>query len=81
MELLTEVLPFVSQYHLVIQFLQHGIGFDRSYWDFALNTIDGTSPNNASYVQVANAAGYATLAIDRLGELFIHVELACQHAH
>lgn len=50
-----------------IQFLIHGIGFDRSYWDFPINPETGATPNTASYVQVAARAGYSTLAIDRLG--------------
>ncbi|ODQ55018.1 hypothetical protein SAICODRAFT_89161 [Saitoella complicata NRRL Y-17804] len=45
-----------------LQFLIHGILFDRTYWD--LPTIDGV---DYSYVDVATAAGYATFAIDRLG--------------
>lgn len=44
-----------------VQHLVHGIGFDRSYWDFPVD------PSNYSYVDVATAAGYSTLAIDRLG--------------
>lgn len=41
-----------------LQILVHGIGFDRSYWDFTPAT---------SYVTPVRAAGYDTLAIDRLG--------------
>jgi len=44
-----------------VQFLTHGIGFDKSYWDFPLD------PANYSYVQAINKAGYTTFAIDRLG--------------
>ncbi|KAF2440402.1 alpha/beta-hydrolase [Karstenula rhodostoma CBS 690.94] len=44
-----------------IQILSHGIGFDKTYWDLSYNNY------NYSYVKVANAAGYSTLAIDRLG--------------
>ncbi|KAJ8103423.1 catalytic protein [Lipomyces tetrasporus] len=41
-----------------IQFLIHGIGFDKSYWDFA---------EGFSYVDNAAAAGYPTFSYDRLG--------------
>jgi len=41
-----------------LQILIHGIGFDKSYWDFT----DATS-----YTTPIRAAGYDTLAIDRLG--------------
>lgn len=41
-----------------LQILIHGIGFDKSYWDFT---------NATSYTVPVNAAGYDTLAIDRLG--------------
>ncbi|KLO15178.1 hypothetical protein SCHPADRAFT_825102 [Schizopora paradoxa] len=44
-----------------VQFLIHGVGFDKSYWDFPYD------PANYSYVQAANMAGYTTFAIDRLG--------------
>lgn len=40
-----------------VQLLTHGIGFDRSYWDFP----------GYSYVDVAAAHGYASLFYDRLG--------------
>lgn len=40
-----------------LQVLSHGIGFTRTYWDFA----------GYSYVDAALARGYATLAYDRLG--------------
>ncbi|KAI9641852.1 hypothetical protein NHQ30_009719 [Ciborinia camelliae] len=44
------------------QFLTHGIGYDRSYWDLPFNN------HNYSYVDVAvDQYGYSTLAIDRLG--------------
>lgn len=45
----------------VLQVLTHGIGFDRSYWDFAYRDYE------YSYVNHALARGYATLAWDRLG--------------
>lgn len=41
-----------------IQFLIHGIAFDKSYWDFA---------EGYSYVDAAASAGYATFSYDRLG--------------
>ena len=41
-----------------INILTSGIGFDKSYWDI--------SPGN-SYVEALVAAGYSTLAYDRLG--------------
>ena len=41
-----------------LQILIHGIGFDKSYWNFSQST---------SYQRRAATAGYATLAIDRLG--------------
>ncbi|KAH7078742.1 Alpha/Beta hydrolase protein [Paraphoma chrysanthemicola] len=44
-----------------IQVLTHGIGFDKTYWDLDYNNY------NYSYVNTALAAGYSTLAIDRLG--------------
>ncbi|ODQ49830.1 hypothetical protein SAICODRAFT_10364 [Saitoella complicata NRRL Y-17804] len=45
-----------------VQFLIHGIGFDKSYWD--LPCINGV---NYSYTEAALAGGYATFGIDRLG--------------
>lgn len=44
-----------------LQILLHGASFNRKYWDFPLR------PRRYSYVRHANAAGFATLAIDRLG--------------
>ena len=41
-----------------VQALSHGIGFDKSYWDIA---------PGYSYVDAAAAAGYATMAYNRLG--------------
>lgn len=41
-----------------IQFLTHGVGFDRYYWDFA---------PGYSYVDYAASQGYATFLYDRLG--------------
>ena len=41
-----------------VQVLTHGIGLDKSYWDIA---------PGYSYVDAAAAAGYATLAYNRLG--------------
>jgi pimeloyl-ACP methyl ester carboxylesterase len=45
-----------------VQLLTHGIGFDRSYWDFPYHNY------NYSYVYAAvDQAGYSTLSWDRLG--------------
>ncbi|ORY55857.1 Alpha/Beta hydrolase protein [Pseudomassariella vexata] len=44
-----------------LQILTHGIGFDRSYWDFPTNDY------NYSYVNAALAANYSTFTYDRLG--------------
>ena len=41
-----------------VQFLTHGVGFDRSYWNFA---------PGYSYVDIAAQSGYATFFYDRLG--------------
>ena len=45
-----------------LQILTHGIGFDRSYWDFP--AVHG---RNYSYVNAALERGYSTFAYDRLG--------------
>ncbi|OAA74553.1 hypothetical protein LEL_08134 [Akanthomyces lecanii RCEF 1005] len=44
-----------------LQILTHGVGFDRSYWDYPF------AGYNYSYVADALAAGYSTLSWDRLG--------------
>lgn len=44
-----------------LQILIHGSTYNRSYWDYPY------MPERYSYVRDANAAGFATLAIDRLG--------------
>lgn len=44
-----------------IQVLNHGIGFDKTYWDLEYNNY------NYSYVDTALKSGYSTLAIDRFG--------------
>lgn len=44
-----------------IQVLVHGGAYDRNYWDFPLE------PETYSYVRAITEAGYATLAVDRLG--------------
>jgi pimeloyl-ACP methyl ester carboxylesterase len=44
-----------------LQILLHGASFNRQYWDFPFRS------RRYSYVRHANAAGFATLAIDRLG--------------
>ncbi|CEJ54934.1 hypothetical protein PMG11_01220 [Penicillium brasilianum] len=41
----------------IMQVLTHGLGFDKSYWDF----------EGYSYIASATAAGYSTLSYDRLG--------------
>lgn len=45
-----------------VQLLVHGYSYARHYWDFPYQ------PETYSYVRRATAAGYATLAIDRLGD-------------
>ncbi|MBU2694514.1 alpha/beta hydrolase [Pimelobacter sp. 30-1] len=45
-----------------VQLLVHGYSYARYYWDFPYQ------PETYSYVRRATAAGYATLAIDRLGD-------------
>lgn len=42
-----------------IQFLTHGVGFDKSYWEFFSAAY--------SYVDAAALAGYTTFSYDRLG--------------
>jgi hypothetical protein len=44
-----------------VQVLIHGIGFDKTYWDLSYNDY------NYSYIDVAVAAGYHTVSIDRFG--------------
>lgn len=44
-----------------LQVLTHGVGFDRSYWDFPFGNY------NYSYVNRSLDAGYSTLTWDRLG--------------
>lgn len=43
----------------LVQFLTHGVGFDKSYWDFY--------NSQHSYVDSAAQAGYTTFSYDRLG--------------
>ncbi|POR32810.1 Uncharacterized protein TPAR_06992 [Tolypocladium paradoxum] len=45
----------------VLQILTHGVGFDRSYWDFPFDNY------KYSYVDKAIDQGYSTLSWDRLG--------------
>ena len=45
-----------------VQLLVHGYSYSRYYWDFPYE------PETYSYARRATAAGYATLAIDRLGD-------------
>ena len=42
----------------IVEVLSHGLGLSKAYWD--------TAPGN-SFVEAANAAGFATVAYDRLG--------------
>lgn len=44
-----------------LQVLVHGLSYNRGYFDVRFE------PGTYSYAQAANNAGYATLAIDRLG--------------
>ncbi|KAI0137332.1 Alpha/Beta hydrolase protein [Xylariales sp. AK1849] len=44
-----------------LQVLTHGVGFDRSYWDFPFNNY------NYSYVNAALTDDYSTFAYDRIG--------------
>ena len=48
-----------------LQILSHGLGFNRSYWDFYLPA----KPKDAqySYINSATGAGYSTLSWNRLG--------------
>lgn len=48
--------------HKTIQVLVHGGAYDHTYWDFPYQ------PASYSYVNALTDAGYATLAIDRLGD-------------
>jgi len=43
----------------LVQFLTHGVGFDKGYWDFYSATY--------SYQDAAAVAGYTTFSYDRLG--------------
>lgn len=45
-----------------VQLLVHGYSYARHYWDFPYQ------PDKYSYVRRAHQAGYATLAIDRIGD-------------
>jgi pimeloyl-ACP methyl ester carboxylesterase len=47
--------------HRTLQLLLHGATYNRDYWDFPEH------PELYSYVRYARAAGFATLALDRLG--------------
>ncbi|TKA83618.1 hypothetical protein B0A55_00437 [Friedmanniomyces simplex] len=46
--------------YLDVQVLTHGLGFDKSYWNF------GGDSSRYNYVRAATGAGYATLSYDRL---------------
>jgi pimeloyl-ACP methyl ester carboxylesterase len=46
------------------QILTHGLGYNRTYWDFY---VPGSSDPSFSHVYAATAAGYSTLSWNRLG--------------
>ena len=48
-----------------IQFLTHGLGFDKKYWDFRLPSASKNT--QYSYITTALANGYSTFSWDRLG--------------
>jgi pimeloyl-ACP methyl ester carboxylesterase len=48
-----------------LQLLSHGIGFNKSYWDFHLPTKP--DDHQYSYTYAATQQGYSTLSYDRLG--------------
>jgi pimeloyl-ACP methyl ester carboxylesterase len=48
-----------------IQFLTHGLGFDKKYWDFRLPSAQKNT--QYSYITTALANGYSTFSWDRLG--------------
>ena len=47
-----------------IQFLTHGLGYDRRYWDFY---AFGSDNAQFSHVNAATSAGYSTVSFNRLG--------------
>ncbi|KAH7026471.1 Alpha/Beta hydrolase protein [Microdochium trichocladiopsis] len=53
--------PAANEPGSVLQVLTHGVGFDRSYWDFPYANY------NYSYVNQALAKGYSTFSYDRFG--------------
>jgi pimeloyl-ACP methyl ester carboxylesterase len=53
--------PVVRAVRRAVQVLVHGAVYSHVYWDFPYQ------PEKYSYVRRANAAGYATLNIDRIG--------------
>jgi hypothetical protein len=48
-----------------VQLLTHGLGFDKSYWDFRVPGAKNTT--QYSYIESVLSSGYSTLAWDRLG--------------
>lgn len=50
-----------------IQFLLHGLGYTKEYWN-GLNFPKTTYSGQYSWTHHANSQGYATLAIDNLGD-------------
>lgn len=45
----------------IVQVLTHGLGFDKTYWDF------GGTNSSYDYILAATNAGYSTLSYDRIG--------------
>ncbi|KAL8823923.1 MAG: hypothetical protein Q9191_005443, partial [Dirinaria sp. TL-2023a] len=56
--------PGGTQRHTPLQILVHGSTYTKEYWD---RGAWGTGPPSYSWRQAMNRAGYATLAIDKLG--------------
>lgn len=54
-----------SSNNSTLQILTHGIGFNRTYWDFYLPS--NQSDTQYSYISSATAAGHSTLSYNRLG--------------
>ncbi|KAF2809638.1 alpha/beta-hydrolase [Mytilinidion resinicola] len=51
-----------------LQLLTHGLGFDKTYWNF------GAPKTTYNYIAAATAAGYATFSYDRIGTGLSSVE-------
>ncbi|KAF2491010.1 alpha/beta-hydrolase [Lophium mytilinum] len=52
----------------IVQLLTHGLGFDKTYWNF------GAPKTTYNYIAAATAAGYATFSYDRVGTGLSSVE-------